>query len=220
MGSFIYVIINYKGGDIMSFASFVTKLSDNINDGIRAFANSGIPGKVVGTATAGGLKVGKAVGNVGFKVGMGAINKGLDGVNFVLDNQESIKKGLKYMGKDVLNEANVWTQAGFGMIEKFDNTFLKKAPLTKSLIGRSFNKRGLALATTGALVIGTGQGASQYLQDRQGSNDGQLYTPTARMSTPYQLSEQMAYSQHGRSFADNAGATGDLVFALNNMRNG
>jgi hypothetical protein len=40
------------------------------------------------------------------------------------------------------------------------------------------------------------------------------------MSTPYQLSEQMAYSSHGRSFADNAGATGDLVFALNNMRNG
>ena len=73
-------------------------------------------------------------------------------------------------------------------------------------------------------LIDTGMQGSrdvkQYIDSRQGQNDGQIYRPTPQISTPYQLSQQMAYSSHGRSFADNAGATGDLVFALNNMRNG
>ena len=99
-------------------------------------------------------------------------------------------------------------------------TFLKKTPLDKSLIGRSFNKRGLALVAVGATAVQGGKATAQYVQDRQGSNDGQLYRPTTQMSTPYQLSQQMATSPQGRSFADNAGATGDLVFALNNMRHG
>ena len=204
----------------MSFASFVTKLSDTINDGIKAVADSRIIPKAVGKATQGGLKVGKVAGNAGFKVGMGALNTGLDGANFIKDNYKEIGKGLKKIGEGIGQEANEWAQAGMTIADKFDRTFLTPTTLDRSIFGRKFNKKGLALVAVGATAMQGGRDVKQYLDNRQGTNDGRIYRPTTQISTPYQLSEQMAYSSHGRSFADNAGATGDLVFALNDMRHG
>ena len=204
----------------MSFASFVNDLSEGLNKGIRAVVDSEIIPKAVGKATSGGLKVGKAAGNVGFKAGMGVLNKGLDVANFIKDNHDEIYDAAKAMGKGIVKEANEWGQAGIGIAGKFERTFLTDAPLDRSIFGRKFNKKGIALIAVGSTLIQGGKDVKQYIDDRQGTNDGQLYRPTTQMSTPYQLSEQMAYSSHGRSFADNAGATGDLVFALNNMRHG
>ncbi len=204
----------------MSFASFVTDLSDSINKGIRAFANSDTVSNVSSKVFRTGLDAGKKVGNAAFTVGVGGINKVLGGANFIKDNREAIGNMAKRVGKGALLEANEFTQAGFGAIQKFDDWFLTEAPLDRSIIRRKFNKRGLALMAVGMTAMQGGRDVKEYVDNRQGSNDGQLYTPTTRMSTPYTLSEQMAYSQHGRSFADNAGATGDLVFALNNMRHG
>ena len=204
----------------MSFASFVSNLSDAVNDGIRAFANSGTPARIVGKTTRLGLNTGKAVGKVGFGLGMKGVNTVLGGANYIKDNYKEIGKAVGKVGKEVISEANEYAQAGAGVLQKMDDWFLNDAPLTKSLIGKSFNKRGLALVATGATIMQGGKDAAKTIQERQGRNDGRLYRPTPTMSTPYMLSEQMAYSQHGRSFADNAGATGDLVFALNNMRHG
>ena len=208
----------------MSFASFVNKLSDTINDGIRAVANSGVIGDTVGKATRVGLNVGKTAGNIGFKVGATGINTGLKGANFIKDNYKEIGKAFANVGKDAAQEANTIAQAGVAMgerlVKSIDRNLLKPAPLSKSLIGRSANAKGIALVAAGSMAMQGARDTKQYIQDRQGRNDGQLYRPTPSMSTPYQLSEQMAYSSHGNSFADNAGATGDLVFALNNMRNG
>ena len=208
----------------MSFGSFVNRLSDTINDGIRAAANSGIIGDTVGKATRVGLNVGKAAGNIGLKVGATGINTGLKGANFIKDNYKEIGKSFASVGKGVAQEANTIAQAGVyigeQVVKGIDKHLLKPAPFTKSLIGRSFNKKGVALVAGGMMAMQGARDTKQYIEDRQGRNDGQLYRPTPQMSTPYMLSEQMAYSQHGRSFADNAGATGDLVFALNNMRNG
>lgn len=197
----------------MSFRSFVDTISDTINDGIRNIAKSGTIPKVVGKTTRIGLNTGKRVGKAGFTVGMFGLNTGLDAANFVKDNYKSIFNA-------VTDEAGTFTRAAGGALELFDRTFLKEAPLSKSLIGRSFNKKGLALMAGVALASGTTSATKDYIQSRQGYNDGQIYRPTPQMSTPYMLSQQMAYSQHGRSFADNAGATGDLVFALNDSRHG
>lgn len=197
----------------MSFRSFVDTISDTINDGIRNIAKSGTIPKVVGKTTRIGLNTGKRVGKAGFTVGMFGLNTGLDAANFVKDNYKSIFNA-------VTDEAGTFTRAAGGALELFDRTFLKEAPLSKSLIGRSFNKKGLALMAGVALASGTTSATKDYIQSRQGYNDGQIYRPTPQMSTPYMLSQQMAYSQHGRSFADNAGATGDLVFALNDTRHG
>ncbi len=197
----------------MSFRSFVDAASDAINNTIRGVSNSGVIPKVVGKTTRVGLNTGKRVGKAGFTVGMFGLNTGLDAANFVKDNYKSIFNA-------VTDEAGTFTRAAGGAVELFDRTFLKEAPLSKSLIGRSFNKRGLALMAGVALASGSTTAVKDYVQSRQGYNDGQIYRPTARMDTPYQLSQQMAYSQHGRSYADNAGATGDLVFALNDTRHG
>lgn len=204
----------------MSFASFVDDIAESLNRGIRAVVDSEIIPKAVGKATRIGLNVGKPIANAGFKVGMGTINTGLGGANFIKDNYKAIGKGLKNAGLGVFDEGREWAHAAGTVADKFDRTFLKKTTLDKSLIGRSFNKKGLALVAVGATAVQGGKATAQYVQDRQGSNDGQLYRPTTQMSTPYQLSQQMATSPQGRSFADNAGATGDLVFALNNMRHG
>ncbi len=208
----------------MSFASFVTKLSDTINDGIRAAANSGVVGNAVGKATRVGLDVGKVVGNAGIKVGATAINAGLGGANFIKDNYKDIGRAFAAVGKGAAQEANTIAQAGIyageRVVKGIDKHLLKPAPFTKSLIGRSLNKRGVALVAGGMMAMQGARDTKQYIEDRQGRNDGRLYRPTPQMSTPYMLSEQMAYSQHGQSFADNAGATGDLVFALSNMRHG
>ena len=182
----------------MSFASFVDDLAEGINAGIRAFTDSQILPKAVGKATRVGLNVGKPIANTGFKVGMGVINKGLDGANFIKDNREAIGKGLKTFGKSVVGEANEIAQAGAGVIELVDRSpFLKKVPLKESLIGRSVTKPGVALAFGVSLAMGTGEATKDYINDRQGQNDGRLYGTTPQLSTPYQLSEQMAYSSLG-----------------------
>ena len=203
----------------MSFASFVDNLAEGINAGIRAFTDSQILPKAVGKATRVGLNVGKPIANTGFKVGMGVINKGLDGANFIKDNREAIGKGLKTFGKSVVGEANEIAQAGAGVIELVDRSpFLKKVPLKESLIGRSVTKPGVALAFGVSLAMGTGEATKDYIDNRQGQNDGRLYGTTPQLSTPYQLSEQMAYSSLGRSFVSNGGADGDLVKALYDMK--
>ena len=204
----------------MSFGSFVNDIADALNNGIRAFAKSEILPKTVGKVTRLGLDVGKTAGNIGFKVGMTGLNTGLDAANFIKDNHEDIIKLGKKFGKALGEEAKEWTHAGIGIAGKFNETFLTDATLDRSIFGRKFNKKGLALVAVGATAMQGGREVKQYVDERQGSNDGRLYGTTPQMSTPYQLSEQMAYSSHGRSFADNAGATGDLVFALNNMRHG
>ena len=203
----------------MSFASFVDDLAEGINAGIRAFTDSRVLPNAVGKATRFGLNVGKPIANTGFKVGMGVINKGLDGANFIKDNREAIGKGLKTFGKSVVGEANEIAQAGAGVIELVDRSpFLKKVPLKESLIGRSVTKPGVALAFGVSLAMGTGEATKDYINDRQGQNDGRLYGTTPQLSTPYQLSEQMAYSSLGRSFVSNGGADGDLVKALYDMK--
>ena len=204
----------------MSFGSFVNKLSDAINDGIRSVSNSRIIPNMVGKTTRLGLDVGKTAGNAAFKVGAFGINTGLGAANFIKDNFDEIKDGAVKIGKAVGKEGQEWGLAGINAIGLFDRTFMTSTDYGRSIIGRKFNKKGLALMAIGATALQGGKEVKQYLSDRTGTNDGQIYRPTPQMSTPYQLSEQMAYSQHGRSFADNAGATGDLVFALNNMRHG
>ena len=203
----------------MSFASFVDDLAEGINAGIRAFTDSRVLPNAVGKATRFGLNVGKPIANTGFKVGMGVINKGLDSANFIKDNREAIGKGLKTFGKSVVGEANEIAQAGAGVIELVDRSpFLKKVPLKESLIGRSVTKPGVALAFGVSLAMGTGEATKDYIDNRQGQNDGRLYGTTPQLSTPYQLSEQMAYSSLGRSFVSNGGADGDLVKALYDMK--
>lgn len=75
----------------------------------------------------------------------------------------------------------------------------------ESLVGLKATKRGALFAAGAMMIAGTPGAAKQYIANRQGTNmDNQPTTSAPR--TP-------AYAQNG-------GATGDLVFALNNLRHG
>lgn len=89
-----------------------------------------------------------------------------------------------------------------------DHTALLKRS-DESLLGVKATKKGVALAIPIALVAGTPAATKEFLNQRKGTNDGQLYT-NAPINT---------YGKAlGNSYANNAGATGDLVFALHNQR--
>lgn len=72
-------------------------------------------------------------------------------------------------------------------------------------MGLKATKTGIGLAATAQLMAGTPQAVKQWNDSRMGTNfDNQPVTSAPR--TP--------------SYANNGGATGDLVFALNNLRHG
>lgn len=72
-------------------------------------------------------------------------------------------------------------------------------------MGIKATKLGVGLAATAQLMAGTPQAVNQWNRNRQGTNyDNQPVTSAP--STP--------------AYANNGGATGDLVFALNNLRHG
>ena len=72
-------------------------------------------------------------------------------------------------------------------------------------MGIKATKLGVGLAATAQLMAGTPQAVNQWNRNRQGTNyDSQPVTSAP--STP--------------AYANNGGATGDLVFALNNLRHG
>lgn len=172
--------------------------------------------------------VGKAAFDTSLKVGANTLETTANTVDHFRRNKDTYKK----IGKSMLNtadniamgtarEAGIWAQAGvnaLGGLKKLG--LVEKTTLDKSMIGWKFTKRGKAAMTAGALLVGSVGATKDYTESRIGRNDGQLYKPTPTISNPYDLSSQMAYSSIGQSYANNAGATGDLVFALNNLRNG
>lgn len=63
-------------------------------------------------------------------------------------------------------------------------------------------------------MANTPRAGREFVNMYRGSNDGRLYT-NAPVNT---YAQQMASTQVGHSYAYNAGAVGDLVFALHNQR--
>ena len=209
---------------VKSFAERAYKFVRNSMDDIHDYAVKMAPkayNKVV-------KPVGKAAFDTTLKVGAGTFNTTANTVDHFRrnkDNYKRIGKGMLEFGKDAATgtarEAGIWAQGMAnlaGSMEKLG--FVERAPHTRSLIGWKMTGRGKLAFTAGAIAVGTVTGAKDHVESRIGTNDGQLYRPTPTMRNPYDLSSQMAYSQGGQSYANNAGATGDLVFALNKLRNG
>lgn len=73
------------------------------------------------------------------------------------------------------------------------------------------SKTGIALVGGSAMFEGAIKAKDAFYKSRMGTHDGM-----ARSATPSIPQELKAPT----SYVDNAGATGDLVFALNNLRNG
>ena len=206
----------------MSFKSWIDDVADAISGGIRGFANSGVAGKTVGKTARLGLDMGKKIGSTGLHISAFGLSKIFDGVSWIIDHREGIGRTAKNIGAGVADEGFTWAKAGVNFIEKLAQSgkIIEKTDVDKSLLGWKFTKGAKTAITAGAFLTGTIGASKDYLtQGRTGRNDGRTYSPTPDQTSPYSLSYGMANSPSiGQSFANNAGATGDLVFALSNMR--
>ena len=207
----------------------INKIGDALSGSIKKGFDIASPHLQKATKT--GVHIGEKVIGKATDVGLGGIAKGAQGAAWAVDHSEQIKAGAKKVGKaafnttnkigtGVANEAGRFVRAGGAALEGADKFALKhhiwrEAGLDESVLKTMFTKRmkfgALPLAAAGLSIA---SGTKDQIVNRQGSNDGQVRRVTPSMTNPYDLSSQVAHSQMGHSYADNAGATGDLVFAL------
>ena len=186
------------------------QIGDEISDLGQSIGNKlGINRPLVSDGLSDKVKrIGKKISDVDQKIGNAV---GADKVLFskkplILDELNSELKGL---GDKAAGIFDYVTRDNFTIggkeIFKEHNPFKLLKKDEGSLIGWRATKRGAALAIGGALVAGVPGATKEFIQSRQGTNmDMQPVTPAP--SIP--------------AYANNGGATGDLVFALNNLRHG
>lgn len=228
----------------MSLLGRVSKMMGNINE--AGLAAASVVGKVANkilSKSPGLIEKGAGAANKGIELGKAAVGKIRDGSLL-----KATTKGVGKVSRNVLSDDSSYKVLKIG--NKETNIAFSKKPLfmddlnrrgkqavdnmaaifdtiskddvvvngTKvrnplqlirkdenSLIGYKATKKGVLLAGTGAMIMGTPGAAKQFVEDRKGLNpDGQV--TTSAPSVP--------------AYAQNAGATGDLVFALNNLRHG
>lgn len=228
----------------MSLLGRVTKLMGNIND--VSLEAAGIVGKVANKILKRApdlVEGGAGVANKGIEIGKTAIKKIKDGsakraategigkasrtflsddssyeilklknkeTNIGLSKKPLIMDELNRRGKQFVNNGAVifdTISRDYNVVDghKVKNPLQLIRKDEESLVGYKATKRGVLLAATGMTIMGTPDAAKQFIDDRKGINpDGQVSTSAPRVP---------AYAQNG-------GATGDLVFALNNLRHG
>ena len=98
-----------------------------------------------------------------------------------------------------------WDFATNGIGERHYGQLLKRS--NNSLLGYKTTKLGTAVAMGTAFVAGTPSAVKEYNTSRQGEFAG-----------VYQMGAIPGLVPQGHAYANNAGATGDLVLALNNNR--
>ena len=214
----------------MSISGIASGISNAIGKATSAIVNSKIIPNMAAGAYKTASKIGKGIFNVGLKGTAATMNTTANVVQGVRNNQQTIKKVGKAVGngtlrtvgevtKGVASEGITLAQAGVNAVKMLPKLGLvKEVPLDKSLIGWQLTGRGKALLFGGAFLANGLRESKEYLTEgRTGRNDGQLHRLTPAMTNPYEISSQMASTQMGQSFANNAGATGDLVFALDRL---
>lgn len=184
---------------------------------IPAFVKAGSVTGTIGKKTINaGISMLNGLSEIDYKkLGKNAIDKGkkigVSGIYGLEQEAEFVGDSMNLFKYQLLGDAPI-TKAMFG----HDNTLskglshfnlLKRSD--KSLLGVKATWKGMALAVPGALALGSPKAVKTFMDQRKGTNNGYLYTNTP-MNT---------YGQAmGNSYANNAGATGDLVFALHNQR--
>lgn len=197
-------------------------------------------GKVAGKAIGGAADItGKGIVGYGNSVIKNAVNNPLKtaaaigsigAAGYILGDMDHEPQPSKTAGKAMLTAAafsaipgaaTVGTAVGAGLVGGaaaiggfsmgLGSSMLKTpdAPLSFSNMGDiKFSKLGVGLLVGGALYEGMGKAHNKFITGRMGTNDGMM-----RTSTPI-----IPQSQNSPSYANNGGATGDLVFSMYNNR--
>lgn len=124
------------------------------------------------------------------------------------DTKTAIGETIRTHAKTHVSNANithgaaeVWANRGKAAL-KYASMGLKES--NDSLLGVKVNALGGAVLTAGAVALGTRNAAKEYNKQMQGQQSQGTVSSAPRMP----------------SYANNGGATGDLVFALNKNRRG
>ena len=197
----------------------IAEFGDALSNTIRNAFNSN-------TVKNASKKIGKAIGHTPKFLGNTALKAGATASVVAADGVEIGKKvgktALKF-GLGTLKEGNELVHAAAGAVEMLEKAHIIESVngnLGKSMIGYKFTAGAkLGLLPVGLLAGAIG-GTKDYMtsEARQGRNDGMIRRPTPAATNPYELAQSMAYSQSGRSYADNAGADADLARAISGMR--
>lgn len=110
--------------------------------------------------------------------------------------------GLNAAAHTVLNPVS----RGIGAIGTIAKAMVKKVPDNGTgafIKNYKFSGFGLSVMAAGSLLSGTKKAFNTFMEDKMGQRDGYISTSTPQIR-----------------LMDDAGATGDLVFALNNNRRG
>jgi hypothetical protein len=130
-------------------------------------------------------------------------NKLVDGINKV--TQSDTVQGVQFSGKfGLMDELTAHTRAAGNIGARVGGAMFKKSET--SMLGFEATGFGKAALLGGAAISGVPSAASEWNKSRQGMSDGQA---VGHAPTPYIP-----------AYAQNSGATGDLVFALNDLRRG
>ena len=182
-------------------------------------------GKFAGKAIEKGFKAGATVGNEGFKF----LNKAHEG--------KFMTKGAEKLGKitgQSISEVNLLGTAGKGLFEMaqgFEAPELNK--LRTGITGKNYTgtkylglikktdnnllgykATGLGQLALGTVALGAGvvDAGKEFNASRMGRNVGTV------KNAPINSYAEDRQGTMGNAYANNAGATGDLVFALHNQR--
>jgi hypothetical protein len=234
IGSSLNMGFNIPGHGIKSYGTNIGSVGGALSAfglaPIGAIAGAAIGSQVTGDNVLQNAGIGAAVGfgagalalpTVGLAA-RGAVGLGKVGINAgaaLVNNTPGIVGGAADLALGMLGPV---AYAGRRFLGKaaFDSQFMVKWDIptetlgrteTKSLLGRVTHTGGIKLSAEGladlwggALAIGMTGAFKEVMKRNMGQMDGQVRRATPRVP----------------AYADNAGATGDLVFALNRNRRG
>lgn len=167
----------------------------------------------------GGAAVGAAAGIVGGAIAMNPVKTASAIGGAALGMTElagaGIIGGAEVAGAGIIGAAKIaapvamygaqkYASIGAGAVKGIDKFLLKDDLKESNLLGKKLNLAGKGVVVGSALMSGAMEAFNDFNSNRMGQRDGQITRATPR--TP--------------SYANNAGATGDLVFAMNRNRRG
>lgn len=164
-----------------------------------------IGGVVGGAVGALGLPAAGVIGGAAFNLGKAAINGAANAAPYVGAAAKSVT-GVAAGG--AMAVGGVMGASALGVVNALGDSMISYKPTKLNSTGRlsdiKFSGLGKGLIGAGMLATGVKNAASEYQKIKMGQKDNYVTRATPRMP----------------AYNNNAGATGDLVFALNNLRRG
>lgn len=181
-------------------------------------------GTIAGAAAGKAIDLINAARKVDYKaIGRAGLEKGKHGVGYTIhglsNEAEFIGRSGSLLRKQLIGDAPLTTNlfgADHPITKLAKKTAMFRRDEASALLGVKATPFGIGVIGAGMLIAGTGKAANDFMEMQKGTNDGTLRS-NAPINT-YAQGQQVSGQQIGHSYANNAGATGDLVFALHNQR--